>query len=171
MIIRGEKMAKSAYLVASVVTGIFALAAPCSAQDTTTYTYDETGRVTTVTHPSGAKTGYQYDSAGNRATAVTALDGNVVMPGTPTQNHAPTCSSTTIVLTGLPSYATATVSVTSSQILALCSDADGDSMSVTSPTLPASQTIPPGTTQVSFPFTVSDGHGGTGVGSITYHRP
>ena len=52
-----------AVLVAALVAG---MALPVLAQDTTSYTYDELGRLKTVTYGDGVSVVYEYDAAGNR---------------------------------------------------------------------------------------------------------
>lgn len=69
-------------------TSLLLLAASASAQETTTYTYDAKGRVTTATRsggPSqGATTTYTYDNADNRSnvTVANSPNGSAADPGT-----------------------------------------------------------------------------------------
>lgn len=122
------------------------------------YTYDDLGRVKTVSYSSTA-TRYNYDNADNRTSTVT------------TANTPPTCTNPTYTVTGIPSYATATITITASAIIALCTDPNGDTLTVTIPTpLPYSFSISAGQT-VKIPYTVFDGQSGTGSGVITYTRP
>jgi hypothetical protein len=85
-------------------------------------------------------------------------------------NTPPVCTSRTINMTGIPSYATATVTVQAAQILQQCSDANGHTLTVVSPGVPYSFQINAGQTHITS-FTVSDGYGGTASGSITWTRP
>jgi len=115
-------------------------------------------------------TGYNgSDSFTFKATGPGGTSGNGTV--NVTINTAPVCSSQTNTIGGLPVYATATVGLSASQALALCTDANGDALTVTSPALPYSTTLAVGQASVTIPFTVSDGKGGTGSGSVTYKRP
>ena len=125
-----------------------------------TYRYDDLGRVKTVTNGS-LVTSYTYDSTDNCTSVQTAA---------PNTNRPPVCTDQTINMTGIPPIATATVTLTAAMVLARCSDPDGDAMTVTSPVVPHTFTINAGQTH-SDPFTVSDGRGGTGSGTIIWIRP
>lgn len=85
-------------------------------------------------------------------------------------NAPPVCTSRTINMTGIPNYATATVTVQAAQILQQCSDPNGDTLTVVSPGVPYTFQINAGQTHVTS-FTVSDSYGGTASGSITWTRP
>jgi len=85
-------------------------------------------------------------------------------------NHAPVCTNSTTNMTGIPSGATANVTITEAAVLARCTDADGDTMTVLTPVVPKAVAINAGQS-VATSFSVSDGHGGTGSGTITYSRP
>lgn len=123
-----------------------------------TYIYDDLGRIKTVSYTSTA-TRYNYDNANNRTSSVT------------TPNTPPTCSSPTTNVTGVPSYATATITITAAAIISLCPDPNGDTLTITSPgALPYSFTLNAGQS-VSVSFTVFDGKSGTSSGVITYKRP
>lgn len=129
------------------------------------------GATATYTPTSGysGSDSFTYTASGPGGTSSPAVVSVTVQPA---PNHAPTCNSQTNTIGGLPAYATATVGVSSSQILALCTDADGDTMTVTTPAnLPYTTTLAVGQTSVSIAFVVSDGKGGTGSGSVTYKRP
>ena len=52
-----------AVLVAALAAG---MTLPVLAQDTANYTYDELGRLKTVTYGDGVSVVYEYDAAGNR---------------------------------------------------------------------------------------------------------
>jgi YD repeat-containing protein len=125
-----------------------------------TYTYDDLGRVKTVTNGTLVTT-YSYDSADNRTSVQTAA---------PNTNHAPVCTNQTTTMTGIPPIATATVTITEAMVLARCTDPDGDAMTVLTPAVPYTFTINAGQTRTT-PFSVSDGRGGTGSGTITFIRP
>lgn len=145
---------------------------PASAQDVTAYSYDELGRVTTVTHPSGAKSGYGYDKANNRAVTQTALNGVLNMPPVPNSNQSPTCTNWSISLNiPYPPYGTntATISPAVNDFIAHCSDGDGGTLSLVSPSS-TSVTINRGQT-VYVAYTVSDGQGGTGSAYLTVTFP
>ncbi|MGN6424364.1 MAG: Ig-like domain-containing protein [Asticcacaulis sp.] len=147
-----------------IVAALSATPLAAAAQTTTnSYTYDDLGRLQTVTYPSGAKTGYSYDNADNRTQAQTALNG--VLGGGP--NHPPICVTQTINITGVPTYVPS-ISVTGT-LSAPCNDPDGDVLTVTSPTSAPTFTLSAGQSY-SYNLTVSDGHGGTGTGTMVYHR-
>lgn len=63
----------------ALCAGLFAFSADVSAQQTTTYVYDEHGRIIRVTHPNNTVTTYAYDAAGNR-TSATAVANGVAAP-------------------------------------------------------------------------------------------
>ena len=134
------------------------LGATCALAET--YTYDDLGRVTTVTNGS-LITSYTYDAADNRTSVQTAA---------PNTNRPPVCTDRTINMTGIPPIATATVTVTASMLLERCADPDGDALTVTTPVVPHNFTINAGQTHQT-PFTVSDGRGGTASATITWIRP
>ncbi|WP_211102154.1 RHS repeat domain-containing protein [Nitrospirillum pindoramense] len=75
-----------AFAIALAVAGLFANTT--RADDTTSYTYDNQGRLWKVTAPGGAVTTYTYDAAGNRTGATTT-------GGSATSNYA---TNTVIVL-------------------------------------------------------------------------
>lgn len=141
---------------------VFGMLVPATYVLADTYTYDDLGRVKTVTSGSLVTT-YTYDAADNRTSIQTAA---------PNTNHAPICTNQTTTMTGIPPMAGATVTITVSAALARCTDSDGDTMTIlsSSPTLPYTFTIYSGQTR-SASFTVSDGRGGTGSATITYTRP
>ena len=129
-----------------------------SAQSSKAYGYDELGRLVTVTPSTGSPTTYGYDHADNRTSVTSSA-------------APPTCNSQTIHITGVPTSAPINTSVTSSQILALCTDSAGYTLTPTVPSpLPHPVTIAVGQTLVTVPFTVSDGHGNTASNTISYYR-
>lgn len=143
------------------VAGLLAAPVVSSAQTTTTsYTYDDLGRVKTVSYPSGAKSGYNYDTVDNRTTAQTALNGVL--------NNPPVCGNAPVAITGVPTFAPP-IQVTGSLTIIPCSDPDGDTLTVISPTTAPTFTLAAGQSY-TYNITVSDGKGGTAVGSITYTR-
>ncbi len=154
----------------AVIIGVgLLLSVVAAAQVTRTYNYDELGRLTTVSPSNGSSTSYSYDLADNRTCVST---GSTSGCSSSSSAAPPTCSSSTITANGLPVNATATYTVTSSAILALCTDSAGYTLTITSPTsLPKTMTLAVGSSSVSTAFTVSDGHGNTASGSITEKRP
>ena len=137
--------------------GLLTLPFAASAQSTTNYSYDDLGRLKTVSSTSGTvyKTVYSYDSVDNR-TAATSHAG---------LNGAPTCPSFTITLnppTNNPVQLTVPYG-------SGCSDPDNDTLTVTSPAAPYTITVNIHTT-TTLPYTVSDGQGATASGTITVVR-
>ncbi len=130
-----------------------------------TYKYDDKGRLVQVDNANGLSTIYTYDAADNRTSAVTATT-----PPPPPANHAPVCSNWQIVNTAPPQAGTVTVSPTAANFISNCSDADGDTLTLTSPTTLSWQ-VAWGQTVSPIGFTVSDGKGGTGTASLTICRP
>ncbi len=126
-----------------------------------TYTYDDLGRLKTVTHNGKTKV-YYYDAAGNR-TATETTD------HIPSDNAPPVCVNPTIYM-NVPSYAgPVSVSVSESQLVSTCHDDDLDTLTVTSH---SSLNISVSAGQsVTVSFVVSDGNGGTANGKMTYRRP
>ena len=59
---------------AIAVIGLTMFSTRLCATDTVTYTYDDAGRLTQVTHFDGTVTQYSLDAAGNRTSVTTALD-------------------------------------------------------------------------------------------------
>jgi YD repeat-containing protein len=116
-------------------------------------------------------TGY----VGTDAFTYTVSDGTASTNGTVNvtvvqPNQAPVCTNSSTTMTGIPSQATATVTITSAMVLARCTDPDGDTMTVLTPAVPYSFGVSAGQ-GVLTPFSVSDGHGGTGSGTIFFGRP
>lgn len=84
-------------------------------------------------------------------------------------NISPVCTNWTITLNiPAPPYGTnsTTVNVPASAFLSHCSDSDGGTLSVTSPAMPLATQITRGQT-LNFPYTVSDGQGGSGSAVLT----
>jgi len=144
----------------AVATALIVWPAVSLAQTTNTYTYDDLGRLTSASFPSGAKSGYHYDAADNRTKALTALNGVI--------NSPPGCGTQVVTITGVPSYIPP-ISVTGSLTIIPCGDPDGDALHVISPTTAPTFTLAAGQSY-SYQITVSDGNGGTGIGTITYLR-
>lgn len=144
----------------SCVAILIAVAPGVLGQTTQTYTYDDKGRLHTVTYPSGAKTGYVYDGANNRVLSQTALDGVL--------NSPPSCGNMPYVISGVPPFVP-TITVSASFSPLPCHDPDGDPLTVT-PTSATTFTLAANQSFV-VTFTVSDGKGGTAAGSLTYFRP
>lgn len=133
---------------------------PLWAQSTTSYTYDDFGRLKVVSHPSGAKTGYQYDAADNRTRVQAALNGVL--------NLSPVCGPHHITITGVPQNVP-TITITGSITNSSCIDPDGDTLTVTNPTTAPVFTLSQGQSY-SYSLTVSDGRGGTASGTRIYTR-
>ena len=152
----------------SIFAIVVALMGGISHAGPTTYSYDALGRLVSVTNPNSTVTTYTYDAAGNR-TAVTTGTGGGGGGGGGGTNHAPVCSNSTITIPA-PSYATVPYSYQSSTFTALCSDADGNTLTVTSPSVPGGIVTYGGNTY-TIPFTVTDGLGGNGSATITIIRP
>jgi YD repeat-containing protein len=146
----------------SLISAIGALAGNAS------FEYDELGRLKTSTND-GVVTTYTYDAAGNR-TSVQVGAPPTTPPTNPTTNRAPTCTSLTVTISGPPPSVGATVTVTSTMVLQRCTDADGDTLTVTSPALPRSSTLFPRQSFVT-DFVVTDGKGGSASGTLTFTRP
>ncbi|ADU15330.1 RHS repeat domain-containing protein [Asticcacaulis excentricus] len=138
-----------------------------SAASAQTYTYDDLGRLKIVTYSNGVKTGYSYDPADNRTKSQTALNG-VLNFGSP-----PVCTNWTIAVGNVPPPPMGTNNVTISppanSFVSHCTDPDGNSMTLTSPTN-LSFPISRGQT-IYVPYTVSDGQGGTGSATLTITFP
>ena len=138
----------------------------------TTYSYDALGRLVSVTNPNSTVTTYTYDAAGNRTAVTTGTGGSPPPPPPPPPppaNNAPVCNNSTITIPA-PSYVTVPYSYQSSTFTALCSDADGNALTVTSPPVPGGIPTYGGNTY-TIPFTVTDGLGGNGSATITIIRP
>lgn len=144
----------------AVVAVLSAMPLASSAQTTTTsYTYDDLGRLKTVSYPSGAKSGYNYDSTDSRTFGQTATNGVLDNP--------PGCGVLPINITGVPGVAPP-ISVTGT-MNPPCSDPDNDPLTVISPASAPTFTLAAGQSY-SYNITVSDGRGGIATGTITYHR-
>jgi YD repeat-containing protein len=147
-----------AALAAATALALFVPAGPAAAGVTVTYSYDPQGQVVAVTKSTGGVVSYNYDAAGNRASI-----------GAPVLNHAPSCSNYTIGPISAPSGATVTVTITAAALIARCSDSDGDTLTVASPTVPFDLHPTSGQT-ITLPFVVSDGRGGNGGANIVVSR-
>lgn len=140
------------------------LIASSAGAQSTTFTYDDLGRLKTVGHPNGRTTTYDNDAADNRTKKETTNPGS---PGG--GNVAPVCPVTSIITTGYYSYTLDAAGIG-------CTDANGNSMVFTS--------VSPGTVNgngtatitglqlygsysVTVNYTVSDGNGGS-VNSTIY---
>ncbi len=129
-----------------------------------TYTYDDLGRVKSVTPASGSASTYNYDNADNRT--CTALGTGVCAT-----NHAPTCNNWVINMNSVPvNAAPVSGSVVAGSFLANCADADADTLTVSSPAMPMPFTIAAHQT-LNYAFSVSDGKGGTASAVLTMTRP
>ncbi|WP_443750079.1 hypothetical protein [Asticcacaulis solisilvae] len=89
----------------------------------------------------------------------------------PEEKSTLTCSDETNNLTEIPANAAAvSVTVTEPYILGLCKAAEGQALSVVTPSAPYTFNIDAGKTVV-VAYTVKDASGATAGGSITYIRP
>lgn len=145
--------------VTSLIT-VFSLFNFPSYAGSVSYTYDELGRVISVSYPNGTTVSYQYDAAGNRTVVTTGGGGG--------SNNAPTCVATAMTISS-PSPTAVNYPVSAANILSKCSDIDGDTLTVTSPVTPYVVNLPQGTTR-QFQYTVSDGRGGTATQTFTIRR-
>lgn len=131
-----------------------------------TYTYDDLGRLKTVTPPAGMVTTYSYDSADNRVSKIVASSSSST--GSP-----PVCTNWAITVNGVPAppQGPNTVSITpgTSNFIAHCSDADGNTMTLVTPTA-TSFSVNRGQT-ISVPYSVSDGQGNTGSANLSITFP
>ena len=131
-----------------------------------TYTYDELGRVKNVTQGDRTTT-YTYDAADNRTSTVTTGPGG----GGSSSNSAPTCSSTTVNMGSIPTFAgPVSVQLTAANFISKCSDSDGDTLTLISPSAPYSFTVASGQT-VNITYKVSDGTAADVSATFTYKRP
>ncbi|WP_140986893.1 RHS repeat domain-containing protein [Asticcacaulis tiandongensis] len=178
-------MSRKIYGRVAIVGVICAVAGASSVMSgNTQYSYDALGRVTSVCYPDSTKITYQYDAAGNRTQIVRAATGT---GGTCTSgsgsssssssssgggggsNTAPVCTNQTVNMGYIPGAPGISITITAAQVIGRCTDANGDTLIVTSPAMPRTFTIGANQT-VHTNFTVSDGNGGTGTGTITYIR-
>ena len=136
---------KGRLLISACPIAILAATSPAVGQKATSYTYDALGRLVRSSvsgGPSNARqTGTCFDSTGNRSQYMAAIGGIPAcgMPTptptpTPASNQPPGCS--TLTIGPIPGYATSTINVTASMVLGKCSDPDGDTLSITSPSVP-----------------------------------
>jgi YD repeat-containing protein len=140
-----------------------ALATGVRAEDTA-YSYDSLGRLVGVTFTDGGSSKtvtYAYDAAGNRTQVTSALGG-------PNRAPAAVTDSKTTALNTMLSFDPRTNDT----------DPDGDGLTVAATTNGAHGTVTSTTTSVtytpatgytgsdSFTYTISDGHGGTAVGTV-----
>lgn len=141
-----------------------------------TYTYDNLGRVKTVTN-NGVTITYNNDAADNR-TSVTnggASPPPPPPPPPPSSNNPPVCQN--IVQTiGAPWYATPSVALSLSSIIGpnsnngICSDPNGDVLTLVSANPALAPTQHPLTSTITFYFTVTDNKGGTASGTFLFKR-
>jgi len=131
-----------------------------------TYTYDTLGRVSTVTHPNGAKTVYYYDTVDNRVGTQTATNGVITLQPPAPPNSPPTCSNWNLYISGVPAMVNSiTVTLTSANatdMLSKCSDPEGGALTLVSPTLPYSKTFNRSDSPKHIPFSVADPQGALG---------
>lgn len=156
-----KKVINSGFLISFIILISFP-----AKSDSETFTYDELGRVIKVDR-SSKSTSYTYDDADNRKSKIISSSSS----SQPPSNNSPSCNDVNNHMSTVPTYAgPVSITLQESSFLNLCSDPDGDPLSVTSPSTPHSFTVSSGQT-VNVDFTVSDGNGGTGSGRYTFSRP
>ncbi|MGR4862239.1 RHS repeat domain-containing protein [Caulobacter sp. LARHSG274] len=138
---------------------LLALAVPAAAGVSVTYGYDQQGQLISVTKSTGEVVSYYYDAAGNRASI-----------GLPVTNHAPTCTNYVVGPISAPTYATVTVTITAAALIGRCTDSDGNTLTVASPTPVPFDLHPASGSTTTIAFTVSDGQGATGGANIVVTR-
>jgi len=84
-------------------------------------------------------------------------------------NIAPVCANWEIVINA-PAYATASSYVAPQAFVMHCSDPNGDTLTLVNPAGGYTFTLQPYVYSVTVPFSVSDGHGGTGNAVLTVRR-
>lgn len=170
--------------IAFVSMGFGLIATALLAGETVNYKYDALGRLVKV-ETSATSTSYTYDPADNRCGKATTTLNSSTTPAACAgssssssssssgggNNTAPVCSNFSQGLT-IPVQAGATtvgfdaVSFFTSH----CTDANGDTLTLTAPTLPYIVIISAGQS-IQTTYTVSDGNGGTGSAIFTVWRP
>lgn len=137
-----------------------------------TYTYDEKGRVSSVSH--GSKTTcYSYDSAGNRTSTLTSTSpcSSSSSSGGQPPNNPPICNNGAVHLGGIPPAAGAvTIPISAATFLSYCSDSDGDTLTLNTPNTPYNVVISAGQTIV-ITFKVTDSKSPEVSATLTYSRP
>lgn len=151
--------------MAVTLIGMLFTMAP-SASEIIAYEYDEAGRLVKTTRASDEKQiTYNYDDADNRTSKTVAT------APPPSLNEDPECQNASPYLGSIPSHAPpVSFTLQDSSFLNLCSDPDGDALTLLTPSTPYSFTVSGGQT-VNIHYTVSDGNGGTGSGTYTFARP
>lgn len=99
---------------------------------------------------------------------IAALTGTAVLGATPSLAAAPVCQE--MLIGPVPGYATTQITVNEQMVLHNCTDPDGDTMHVTSPTLPYTIYVYANGQDVYSSHTVSDGNGGTTTQTIHVWR-
>lgn len=138
---------------------VLALATHCFGDTQITYKYDELGRLVQATDPVNGDRGYQYDKAGNRSAVTVSV------------NNSPPVAVYDSVVAEL--FVAHQFNLTAND-----SDPNGDPITIVSVTKPgnASVTIKSASTveivgtaartNQTFTYTISDGKGGTAVGTV-----
>jgi YD repeat-containing protein len=156
----GNIISTSALIAAAAVNVLMVPAAWAGTTGASSYTYDELGRVRSVTYSNGSTVNYTYDAAGNRTQVVHFNN-----------NHNPVANA--------DSASTAYVTKVSLNPRGNDTDADGDSLAIIAVgTAAHGATAFTGTSvsytpksgyygSDSFTYTISDGRGGTASSTVT----
>lgn len=161
------KRARKSLFFEAMVVAFFATAAPAVSQQTVTYSYDELGRVSRVVYPDGKIIMYTYDATGNRTQQLIV------------NNQSPVAVSDYLYLDNNGGYSTVFDPRWND------TDPEGNALTITAKTNGSKGTVtiggggttltyvftgsPPPTYSFdndSFTYTISDGNGGTAVGSV-----
>jgi hypothetical protein len=137
---------KHKYRSALYIISAFSLIASPTFAGTTTYKYDDLGRLTLVSPSASSYSVYTYDLADNRTKMRTG------------GNSAPTCPSFTVSVSQ-PNLNPITLAVPLGQG---CSDADGDTVVVSAPSAPYYVTVGP-SQSIPVPYQATDGIATTNV--------
>jgi hypothetical protein len=106
---------------------------------------------------------------GKLGVCIAALAGTTVLGTTPAlANSAPVCQE--MLIGPIPGYANSQITVSEMMVVHNCTDPDGDTMHVTSPTVPYTIYVYPNGQDVYSSNTVSDGKGGLTTQTIHVWR-
>jgi len=135
-----ERVGRKTIRLALVGAAVLQILAASATAGTTTYKYDDLGRLYIVTRSTSSYSVYTYDTADNRTKLRVG------------SNSAPTCPSFTMTI-NQPNSNPVVVNVPIGQG---CSDADGDTVQIVTPTTPYTVTIYPNTS-IPVAYQVTDG--------------